>query len=109
MEDVNRAPKRKPTSAPTPDEVVPDNESSYSNVNDPWDDASDSGTDNDDEPTCVSDTYRPSSLGYSDIGDPLFECEACGALMCDNKSVDPEIVKKLTVMLDEHNVHAKVF
>ncbi|WJX70131.1 hypothetical protein P8452_54277 [Trifolium repens] len=63
MDDVNRSPKRKSTSSPTPDVATMDNETSDSSVDDPWDDASDSGTDDDDQTSCVADTNRTSSQG----------------------------------------------
>jgi hypothetical protein len=63
IESLNRSPKRKPTNAPEPDEVVIDTELSDSSEDDPWDDGSDSGTDNDDGPSSVSDTNSPSSQG----------------------------------------------
>ncbi|WJX64180.1 hypothetical protein P8452_48994 [Trifolium repens] len=62
-ESLNRTPKRKPTNAPAPDEVVINTEISDSSEDDPWDDGSDSGIDNDDGPSSVSDTNSPSSQG----------------------------------------------
>jgi hypothetical protein len=63
IESLNRTPKRKPTNATEPDKVVIDTELSDSSEDDPWDDCSDSGTDNDDGPSSVSDTNSPSSQG----------------------------------------------
>jgi hypothetical protein len=63
IESLNRSPKRKPTNAPEPDEGSIDTELSDSSEDDPWDDGSDSGTDNEDGPSSVSDTNSPSSQG----------------------------------------------
>ncbi|KAI5437866.1 hypothetical protein KIW84_023834 [Lathyrus oleraceus] len=85
--------------------------------------------------TDAMETFEITSGGYYDIGDPVIECQYCGANMwyserknkCRHASnpkfsmccgsgkvqsksgVDVNIVRKLSEMLYEHNVHAQSF
>ncbi|KAK2400787.1 ATP-dependent DNA helicase PIF1 [Trifolium repens] len=46
---------------------------------------------------------------YEDLGDQLIKCSFCGASMCSNNNIDPDIVQKLSDMLYEHNTQVKSF
>ncbi|XP_050909568.1 uncharacterized protein LOC127123389 [Lathyrus oleraceus] len=59
--------------------------------------------------TDAMETFEITSGGYYDIGDPVIECQYCGANMWSKSGVDVNIVRKLSEMLYEHNVHAQSF
>ncbi|GAU51524.1 hypothetical protein TSUD_413880 [Trifolium subterraneum] len=77
--------KRKLTALEVHDQSHVHSDESESSEDDPFDTESDSDTDNDDVAGYVSETNSTVPQGYSDIGDPLFECKACGAHMCANR------------------------
>ncbi|XP_050908536.1 uncharacterized protein LOC127122203 [Lathyrus oleraceus] len=59
--------------------------------------------------TDAMETFEITSGGYYDIGDPVIECQYWGANMWSKSGVDVNIVRKLSEMLYEHNVHAQPF
>ncbi|KAI5404812.1 hypothetical protein KIW84_051829 [Lathyrus oleraceus] len=63
--------------------------------------------------TDAMETFEITSGGYYDIGDPVIECQYCGANMWyserSKSGVDVNIMRKLSEMLYEHNVHAQSF
>ncbi|CAJ2647225.1 unnamed protein product [Trifolium pratense] len=77
----------------TTSEVLPNEYFSTSSEEDTFDSESDTDSDHDECSALVLDTNS---------------CFAQGKFW-DNKSIDPDIVRSLSRMLDQHNVHAKAF
>ncbi|MCH82301.1 helicase-like protein, partial [Trifolium medium] len=78
---TDRTTKRKQTTLVPPDELFDNSESSESSEEDQFENESETDTDNDDVAGLVSESNSVSPQGYSDISDPQFECQACGAHM----------------------------
>ncbi|CAJ2678040.1 uncharacterized protein LOC123904970 [Trifolium pratense] len=74
--------KRKQTPSQTAhNEFQQDSNLSSSSEEDAYESCTDSDTDQDDAVECITLFAANSPQGYSDIGDPLHECQSCGAQM----------------------------